>query len=158
MAEYSTDRRRFIKHSAVTAIAAPYFLTSRRAQADDSNSPKEANDRLNVAAIGVGGRGSHVGHQAGKIGNMVACADVHGNNARKFAKKYNGRCQAYEDYQKILERKDIDAITCGTPDHWHVKIAIDAMRAGKTYVNVHSDSYPSGEVRGQVYLRNYYGS
>ena len=41
------------------------------------------------------------------------------------------RCEIYQDYRKLLERKDIDVVTVGTPDHWHVKIAIDAMRAGK---------------------------
>ena len=133
MATQLPDRRRFIKHSAVTALAAPYFLTAKRAGAEDEpgERPPAANDRLNVAAIGVGGRGTGIGHQAGDLGNMVACADVHGDNARKFAKKYDGRCEIYEDYRRILDRNDVDAITCGTPDHWHTKISIDAMGAGK---------------------------
>ncbi len=62
---------------------------------------------------------------------MVACADVHLGNANRFAKRYKGKCAVYQDYRKLLEREDIDAITCGTPDHWHTRIAIDAMRAGK---------------------------
>ena len=62
---------------------------------------------------------------------MVACADVHLGNARRFAKGLKGKCQVYQDYRKLLDRKDIEAVTIGTPDHWHVKIAIDAMKAGK---------------------------
>ncbi|MEO2050091.1 MAG: Gfo/Idh/MocA family oxidoreductase [Pirellulales bacterium] len=88
-------------------------------------------DRVNIGAIGVGGRGSGIGHQAGQLGNLVAVADVDANHASRFAAKYQGRCEVYEDYRRLLEHKDIDAITCGTPDHWHTKIAIDAMRAGK---------------------------
>jgi predicted dehydrogenase len=84
-----------------------------------------------VASIGVGGRGTAIGHEAGNLANMVACADVHRGNAERFAAKYDGKCQVYEDYRKILDRSDIDAITCGTPDHWHTRIAIDALQAGK---------------------------
>ena len=62
---------------------------------------------------------------------MLAVADVNLRHARFFAKEYDGRCEIYQDYRKLLDRKDIDAVTIGTPDHWHVKIAIDAMRAGK---------------------------
>jgi len=92
---------------------------------------ESASERLNVAAIGVGGRGTEIGRQAASLGNMVACADVHRKNAENFAQPYEGRCEIYGDYRKVLDRQDIDAVTIGTPDHWHVKIAIDAMKAGK---------------------------
>ena len=62
---------------------------------------------------------------------MVACADVHLGNARSSPRQFGGKCKVYQDYRKLLDRKDIDAVTIGTPDHWHVKIAIDAMKAGK---------------------------
>jgi len=84
-----------------------------------------------MAAIGVGGQGTNIGLQAGQLANMVACADVNRLHAERFAEKCGGKCQVYEDYRRILDRKDIAAITCGTPDHWHTRIAIDAMRAGK---------------------------
>jgi predicted dehydrogenase len=121
-----STRRKFLKQSAgltAFAAAAPYIWTR--------SSFGDANDKLNMAAIGVGGRGSDIGHQAGNLANMVACADVHGDNAARFAERYEGKCEVYEDYRRILDRDDIDAITCGTPDHWHTKIAIDAMEAGK---------------------------
>ncbi len=66
---------------------------------------------------------------------MAVCCDVHRGNAQKFAeeiKKKGGDCRVYTDYREMLAaEKDIDAVTIGTPDHWHVKIAIDAMKAGK---------------------------
>ena len=127
MSLLQTNRREFLRTTSLATGSAlvPYVLTARIGRT------AEANDRLNVAAIGTGGRGSAVGHQAGRLGNMVACADVDRRRAEKFATKYEGKCDVYTDYRKILERKDVDAITCGTPDHWHTKIVIDAMEAGK---------------------------
>ncbi len=116
----------------------PYIWTSNITKA------QSANDKLNVGAIGTSiytnrytgdgdhpGRGAVVGHQAGAIGNMVAVADVNRKNGEFFASRYNGNCEIYNDYEDLLAREDIDAVTIGTPDHWHAKIAIDAMRAGK---------------------------
>lgn len=128
MTRHHLNRRNFLRQSAGAAAGtavAPYLWLRSDARG------QAANDRLNIAAIGVGGRGSGIGHEAGQLGNMVACADVHRGNAERFAGRYNGKCEIYEDYRKILDREDVDAITCGTPDHWHTKIAIDAMEAGK---------------------------
>ena len=129
MSPKKSTRRGFLKRSAgivAAGVAAPYLWTGSTARGQQS-----ANEKLNVAAIGVGGRGSDIGGQAGGQGNMLACADVHRGNANRFAARFDGKCQVYGDYRKILDRKDIDAVTCGTPDHWHVKVAIDAMQAGK---------------------------
>jgi predicted dehydrogenase len=93
------------------------------------------NERLLVASIGVGGRGSQIGQQAAELGHLVACCDVHLGNAKKFAeaiRRRGGQCKVYQDYRELLaQEKDVDAVTIGTPDHWHVKIAIEAMKAGK---------------------------
>ncbi len=127
MSNQST-RRDFIKTTAGLAaggLAAPYIWTNRSAHA------LEANDRLNVAVIGPGGRGAGIGHQAGSRGNMVACADVHRGNAERFANRYDGRCTIYNDYREMLDKEDIDVVVCGTPDHSHTKISVDAMQAGK---------------------------
>jgi predicted dehydrogenase len=125
------NRRKFLGVStgiAAAGLAAPMFVPRLYGQ-------EAANDRLAVAAIGVGGRGSGIGHQASQLGEMVACCDVHRGNAERFAERMgkSGRaCKVYTDYRELLaEEKDLDAVTIGTPDHWHVKIAIEAMRAGK---------------------------
>jgi myo-inositol 2-dehydrogenase / D-chiro-inositol 1-dehydrogenase len=106
-------------------LAAPYFLTAAGAKAQEA-----ATDKLTIGAIGVGGRGTDIGNQAASLGNLVACADVHLGNAKRFADRHP-KCEVYQDYRRLLDHKDIDAVTIGTPDHWHVRIAIDAMKAGK---------------------------
>jgi myo-inositol 2-dehydrogenase/D-chiro-inositol 1-dehydrogenase len=129
MSRQKSTRRNFLKTTAGLAAAgatAPYFFSGAQAGEEES-----ANDRLTVAAIGCGGRGSGIGHQAGGLGNMVACCDVDSDRAAKFAKKYEDRCQTYGDYRQVLDRKDVEAVTIGTPDHWHTKIAVEAMQAGK---------------------------
>ena len=123
-----TTRRAFLKGSASLAaagVSAPYVWTGTAAGQESPN------EKLTVGAIGTGGRGTHIGNDAARLGNMVAVADVKRGNAEKFASRFGGKCEVFEDYHKILDRKDIDVVTCGTPDHWHVKVAIDAMRAGK---------------------------
>jgi predicted dehydrogenase len=116
-------RRRLLATSAGAAagVALPHLFIPRYGWA--------AGGTLGVGAIGVGGRGTDVGNQAAGQGKMIACADVHLGNANRFAGQH--KCEVYQDYRKILERKDIDVITCGSTDHWHVKIALDAMKAGK---------------------------
>ncbi len=128
MSSAKSNRRNFLKKSAgllAAGTATPYFWTASYARAESKN------DRLNVASIGTGGRGSGIGHQAGSLGNMVAVCDVDRRRAEQFAAKYGGKCEIYSDYRKLLERKDIDVVTVGTPDHWHTAICIAAMKSGR---------------------------
>lgn len=128
MASNRQSRRDFLKTSAGVAslgAAWPHFWTTTAVGADAPN------DRISVAAIGVGGRGTEIGNQASRIGNMVACCDVDSERSQAFAGQFNGNCKSYGDYRQILDRSDVHAVTIGTPDHWHSKIAIDALKAGK---------------------------
>ena len=131
------SRREFLR-TAGTVAATPYFMTAKRARGENASS------KLNVASIGTSiytdrytgdgdhpGRGALIGHQAGELGHMVAVADVNRKAAQFFAERYNGNCKIYKDYEDVLAREDVDVVTIGTPDHWHAKIAIDALRAGK---------------------------
>ncbi len=127
MKKHTQTRRQFlISTAALAGATAPAFW-----MATNLRSAEAKNDKLNVASIGVGGRGSGIGHNAGQLGNMVACCDVDRTHAEKFASRYGGKCETYGDYRKLLERKDVDAVTIGTPDHWHVAIAITALRSGR---------------------------
>ena len=105
------------------------MILPRLAQAQN-----EDKNRLAVAAIGVGGRGSGIAGQAAKIGRMVACCDVDSRNAENFATSMaekGNTTRTYTDYREMFEKeKDLVAVTIGTPDHWHVKIAVEAMAAG----------------------------
>lgn len=128
----NSSRRSFLKSAATAgalAASAPTILPKLYAKQGPANS------RLGVACIGVGGRGSDIGYQASELGQMIACCDVSSNNANNFAKRQidKGReCKTYNDYREMFEKeKGIDVVTIGTPDHWHVKIAIEAMKAGK---------------------------
>ncbi|MHC4401030.1 MAG: Gfo/Idh/MocA family oxidoreductase [Planctomycetota bacterium] len=122
----TSTRRDFLKASAVvTAAAMPYTYSSAHAKAQDKN------DRPNVASIGLGGMGSSDGRSAARFADMVACCDVDRERAEKFASKFDKKPEIYGDYRALLERKDVDVVTIGTPDHWHTRIAIDAMKAGK---------------------------
>lgn len=93
-----------------------------------------ANDRIVVASIGVGGMGrSHV------PADVAALCDVDRNRLNEVAKSVianpersvGGPPDLYTDYRQVLERKDIDAVTIGTPDHWHAMMTVHACQAGK---------------------------
>ena len=97
-----------------------------------------SNDRLNFAVIGLNGRG--YAHLAALKANKSAArishvCDVDSNILRKFADRVQqemGEAAAAEkDFRKILEQKDVDAITIATPDHWHAPMAIAGLQAGK---------------------------
>ncbi len=121
-------RRRFLKTAAgavATATAGPYVWTGSAARAEAPN------ERLGVAAVGVGPRGVAISRQAGNLGDMVAVCDVDSDAAGRFAQHYDGKPDTCADYRKLLDRKDVDVLIVGTPDHWHTKICIDAMKAGK---------------------------
>ncbi len=123
-------RRDFLKMSAaVGGGVVPYVWSSSYAKAEDKN------DRLNAASIGVGGMGSGDGRSASRFANMVACCDVDRSHAERAAawceKNLKKKPDIYGDYRKLLERDDIDVVMIGTPDHWHTRIVIDALKAGK---------------------------
>src|SRR5881394_1436018 len=97
-----------------------------------------SNDRLNFAVIGLNGRG--YAHLAGLKANRSAArishvCDVDSVILKKFAdttEKEMGESPAAEkDFRGILERKDVDAITIATPDHWHAPMAVAGLQAGK---------------------------
>jgi predicted dehydrogenase len=97
-----------------------------------------SNDRLNFAVIGLNGRA--YAHLASLKANRNAArithvCDVDGNILRKFAdsvEQHMGEAPATDnDFRKILELQDVDAITIATPDHWHTPMAIAALEAGK---------------------------
>jgi predicted dehydrogenase len=97
-----------------------------------------SNERLNFAVIGLNGRGyAHLSslkanRSAARISHVC---DVDGNILNKFAnavQKETGEAPAAEkDFRKVLESKEVDAITIATPDHWHAPMAIAGLQAGK---------------------------
>lgn len=101
---------------------------------------RSTNGRPRVAAIGTGwrpdikrvGRGTTIAKQATEFADVVAICDVDRIAAEYGREKITGgKADLYEDYRDVLARDDIDAVLIGTPDHWHAKIAIEAVHAGK---------------------------
>jgi predicted dehydrogenase len=97
-----------------------------------------SNDRLNFAVIGLNSRG--YAHLAGLKANKSAArishvCDADGDILKKFAEitqREMGEAPAAEkDFRKILQRKDVDAVSIASPDHWHTPMAIAALQAGK---------------------------
>ena len=118
------SRRAMLAGSAAAVAAGPWlpYFWTRASQAAVA-----AGDRPGVAAIGTGGRGAYLGHQAARRGQIVACCDVDRRRAETFAGRYDGKCRIYGDYRRVLDRKDVDLLTIGTPDHWHAAMSIAAI-------------------------------
>ena len=130
-------RRHFIQASAGALAAVPFMDLSRRSLAQEA--AKSPNQRPKIGCIGTSDRWKAVVSQAVQFGDVVAVCDVdasHLDEGHDMMVKHqtkSGRStqvDKYNDYRKLLERTDLDIVTVVTPDHWHSKIAIEAMRAG----------------------------
>jgi predicted dehydrogenase len=125
------SRRSFLRSTTTTAVATgfvPYFVTSSPTRAVASN------DRFVIGCIGLGGMGTGDAHDHSRFGDIVAVCDVdstHAERAKNDEKIGKGKADSYVDYRELLDRKDIDVVSIVTPDHWHTKIAIEALQAGK---------------------------
>jgi predicted dehydrogenase len=91
-----------------------------------------ANEKLNIAIVGVGGMGkSHVDDGEVKKENVVALCDIDDENLDKASKVHPG-AKRYNDFREMFDKqKDIDAVICATPDHCHAVVTAAAMRLGK---------------------------
>ncbi len=137
----STSRRSFLRTSAAAAIGAPAF--QRRLG---------ANDRVRTGHIGVGNRGTQLlhGFMEEKDVEIAALCDIYkpflerddskvdrgyveslGGYLRQMGENFGHPVDRYEDFRRLLERKDIDAIVIATPDHWHAIQMTMACDAGK---------------------------
>ena len=119
------SRRDFLK---TTAVSAGVVAAGR------GKSVLGANNRINVGIIGVGGMGF------GHLNRMIERADEYGCRVTAVCDVYRRRLNRakersggmdFMDYRELLDRNDVDAVFVVTPDHWHSKMAIDAMDAGK---------------------------
>jgi len=127
----SSTRRRFLKHSA--ALAAGAFLAPQFVPRTALASPGRpgANDRIGGGYIGLGRRAQQLMSLPAE-GEIVAAADVMLSRAQKVAARTRFKSfAAYEDYRKLLENKDVDAVVVATPDHWRAIACVHACQAGK---------------------------
>ncbi len=121
--------RRGFTQAAMASGLVPYFAWNTPALANIA-----ANDRPRIGCIGVGSMGTGDAQAHANFGDILAVCDVdseHADRAKQSDKIGKGKADAYGDYRKVLDRNDIDVVSVVTPDHWHVKIAIEALEAGK---------------------------
>src|SRR5947199_2850580 len=114
----TTTRRSFLIASGLTALASTRVFG--------------ANERLRLGIIGAGERMKGLLNAADNAGayEIVAVSDVYGPHRDAIKERSNGMATTHLDYREVLE-KDVDAVIIGSPDHWHVAMALDALKAGK---------------------------
>jgi predicted dehydrogenase len=120
-------RREFLKDTALAGAGAAVLGGMAPARV------LGANDRIRLGVLGSGYRARSVMEKFQKVPGVefVAICDVYAP-ARALALETAGPgAQAYTNYHEILDRKDVDAVLIGSPDHWHKQMLIDAVNAGK---------------------------
>ena len=140
------SRRALLERSlagAGLATLPAWFASDVRAQEAERFADLQVNcgpnDMINVACIGPGGSKGGFRQGLGDTRNIsrkpgvkvVAVCDVERQHREEAQKVFGDDCKAYADFREVLDRKDVDAVVIGTPDHWHAIIAIAAMKAGK---------------------------
>src|SRR6266545_2382204 len=149
-----TSRRNFIKLATATTLMAGAsrdvlgsigtHLIEPSEQQTQTASP---NDRIRIATIGVGGQGMSDTNAAlrrtgpstdqanpnplGPGVEVVAVADLYDGRLSRAQEIWGKQLFTTRDYREILARPDVDAVIVATPDHWHRKVALEAMKAGK---------------------------
>jgi predicted dehydrogenase len=126
----NATRRGFLSSSVTLAAGAvPYFHSASRTLADET---RARNGRFALGLVGAGGI-AHANIDVAKEWiDLVAIADVDAGRAASFNEKFGaGKAMLTDDYRRLLDRRDIDVIHVATPDHWHAKIVVEAMLAGK---------------------------
>jgi len=128
MVQSATSRRSFLETIAHVGAAAAGTLATL-----ESASGYVANDTLNVACLGTGGRCMHLMKALGQVPGVriAAVCDVYDARIHESKKLADSKAIATKHYRELLDRKDIDAVLIASPDHWHVPMSVDACSAGK---------------------------
>jgi len=132
--DFRTSRRDFLKSAGLVTAASTlpaWFIDECAAQeAAKPTTSSAPSEQIRLGLIGCGGQGRGDARNAQRFGKVVAVCDVDARHVANAQKDFAG-ADGYADFRKLLERKDIDAVICGTVDHWHTLVSIAAMRAGK---------------------------
>lgn len=121
------DRREFLQAAGVTAAGLLAGLQAETALGF------QANDTLRVACLGTGGRCQQLMKALREIPNvkLAAVCDIYDKHLAAARKIADPQAIEASDFRTLLDRKDIDAVLIGSPDHWHVPMTIAACEAGK---------------------------
>ena len=125
-----TDRRGFLQAGAAAGVG--FFVAGSADAADTAKKERSPNARLNIACIGVGGKGGSDTDHAGQVGEVVALCDIDDNHLNGKAKQFP-KAKKFNDFRELFDKmgKDIDAVTVSTPDHTHAPAAAMALRLRK---------------------------
>ncbi|MBV9083312.1 MAG: Gfo/Idh/MocA family oxidoreductase [Acidobacteriaceae bacterium] len=132
------DRRDFLRRtgSLGAGVALAGKAIAKTAAKANPSRIIGANDRINIGLIGCGGRGNQdaasftrFGQENNNACQIVAVCDVYEKRRHEAADKY--RAKSFNDYRELLALPEVDAVIVATPDHWHARIALDAMDQGK---------------------------
>jgi predicted dehydrogenase len=160
-----STRRKFLRNTAIAAggsLIGSALHNKAFAYFKNGIAPS---DQLNIAAIGINGMGWSDLSAALKVPgvNLVGLCDIDTNVLDKRMTdlgKMNvatSNIKTYNDYRKLLERKDVDAVIIGTPDHWHALQMIHACEAGKDVYVEKPVGNSIGECRAMVKAQQRYG-
>lgn len=129
----NTSRRDFLASAAAGLAAASARGGLAQESGRSSNTPLGANDTIVAALLGAGRQGTYdmLDHlRQGKV-EIAAVCDVYEPNLNQALRRAGPRTRGYRDFRQVLERKDIDVVIIGAPDHWHPLMTIQACEAGK---------------------------
>jgi len=127
------SRREFLKMSAATTLAAAASPTILAAATSESPRTTAPGDKIRLGLIGAGGQGMGDIREALKLPGveLVAVADLYTGRLARAKENWGNQLFTTRDYREVISRSDIDAVVIATPDHWHMRISTDAMKAGK---------------------------
>lgn len=157
----ATDRRQFLKQFGSTLILTSASLTSLAEKEDlerrilQAEKRVTANDKIRIATIGMGIMGYNDTRAALTVPGveLAACCDLYQGRLQRAKELYGPNLFTTNDYRRLLDRKDIDAVIIATSDNWHSAIAIEAMRQGKAVYSekpmVHQISQGLDEIKVQ---------
>lgn len=130
--------RKFALGSALASSSPQIFASSYKQELNIqgrtySSEKHLANDQINLALIGSGIQGIYDTTSALKVNGvkLVATCDLYSGRLDRAKELWGKDISVTRDYREILNRKDIDAVIIATPDHWHKKITVEALKAGK---------------------------
>jgi predicted dehydrogenase len=129
----SLTRREFLGKTTLLATAAGVAAGATKARAQINNGAVPPPKRVGVGFIGVGIRGTLLMEAAAGIygADIVGVCDLYKGHLDRAREAFGDKLMTTGDYQQLLARSDIDAVIIAAPDHWHLKMAQDAMQAGK---------------------------
>ena len=138
MTTRKSSRREFLRLAAASTAAfgvAPTLLGASKAEVLRASTRKRMapSDTLGIATIGMGIIGFEDTDTALRVpgSRLVAVADCYDGRLARTREYYGEEVATTRDYREVLARSDVDAVLVCTPDHWHARIAIEAMEAGK---------------------------